>query len=258
MPLTKSAKTRLLDAAVNVIRAKGYTATTVDEVCQAAGVTKGAFFHHFASKEALAVLAARHFAMLAERLFATAPYRRLADPVDRLLGYVKFRKALLRGELPEFTCLLGTMLQEAYQTHPAIREACDKCLSEHVDMLESDIAEALRTHGADGQWSAESLATYMQAVIQGAFVLAKAQNRPAVAAACLDHLHGYIQMLFGHTNKGKQHDGQYDGKPSAGAQRRAHRSGAGIRTGTNSNISPYGSDGSVPHERSTSGDRAGS
>ena len=199
----RSAKTKLLDAATDVIRAKGYSATTVDDICQFAGVTKGAFFHHFESKEELAVSAAREFSSLADRLFATAPYRQLADPVDRLLGYVEFRKSLLQGALPEFTCLLGTMVQEAYRTHPAIREACESGLSEHVAMLEEDIAEALRTYGGDGQWSAESLAIYMQAVIQGAFIIAKAQQGPAVAAACLDHLRRYIQTLFSQPKKRK-------------------------------------------------------
>src|SRR5579863_414705 len=204
MPLRKSqrsAKTKLLDAATDVIRAKGYSGTTVDDICQTAGVTKGAFFHHFESKEELAVSAVQEFSSMSDRLFSTAPYRQLADPVDRLLGYVEFRKALLQGELAEFSCLLGTMVQEAYQTHPAIREACQRALSEHVAMLESDITAALRTYGSDGQWSAESLATHMQAVLQGAFILAKAHNGPAVAAACLDHLRRYIQTLFSRPTK---------------------------------------------------------
>ena len=190
------AKTKLLDAALSVIRGKGYSATTVDDICQTAGVTKGAFFHHFNSKEELGVSAAGHFASMADALFSTAPYRDLPEPVDRLLGYVDFRKAILQGDLPEFTCLLGTMVQEAYETHPVIREACNKHIGEHTAMLEADISDALRKYGIDAKWSAKSLALYTQAVIQGAFILAKAKHNPDVAAGCLDHLRRYLQLLF--------------------------------------------------------------
>jgi hypothetical protein len=34
------------------------------------------------------------------------------DPLDRVLGYMDFRKSILRGEAAEFTCLVGTMVQE--------------------------------------------------------------------------------------------------------------------------------------------------
>jgi TetR/AcrR family transcriptional repressor of nem operon len=194
MPST--VKPRLLDAALWVIRAKGYSGMTVDDLCRAAQVTKGGFFHHFESKEALAIEAAKYFSAKADGLFSQAEYRRLTDPVDRLLGYVEFRKAILTGALPEFTCLLGTMVQETYETHPAIREACLECLGVNVAMVQEDVAEAMRRYEVVGEWSAESLAAYTQAVIQGAFILAKAKGGAGVAADCLDHLHRYLKMLF--------------------------------------------------------------
>src|SRR5579863_6547117 len=94
-------KTKLLNAALDAIRAKGYSATTVDDICHAAGVTKGSFFHHFQTKDELALTAAGHWSQTTERFFADAPYRRLADPLDRLLGYVDFRIGLLQGELAD-------------------------------------------------------------------------------------------------------------------------------------------------------------
>jgi TetR/AcrR family transcriptional regulator, transcriptional repressor for nem operon len=193
-----SAREKLLDAALLVIRSKGYSAATVDDLCHAAGVTKGAFFHHFESKQQLAVAAAGHFASRADRLFASAPYRQLPDPVDRLLAYVDFRRAMLRGELPEFTCLLGTMVQEVYETNPSIREACETHISEHAGTLAADISLAIEQRGLKAEWTAESLGLYMQAVIQGAFVLAKAKHGPEVAGACLEHLRRYLETLFNH------------------------------------------------------------
>jgi TetR/AcrR family transcriptional repressor of nem operon len=189
-------RTRLLDAALAVIRTKGYSATTVDDLCAKAGVTKGGFFHYFRSKEELAVAAAEYFSAQADHLFATAPFHDPADPVERLLAYVNFRKAILLGELPNYTCLVGTMVQEVYETHPAICEACNRCISGHAATLEADIAEAIAARGLHPDWTAESLALYTQAVIQGAFILAKAKHGSQIAADCLDHLRRHLVMLF--------------------------------------------------------------
>src|ERR1700729_1549029 len=115
------ARSKLLDAAFSIIRQKGYAATSVDELCTRAGVTKGAFFHHFPSKDSLAVAAANQWQELSDALFAAAPYHRFDDPLDRILGYLDFRKAMLRGDVAEFSCLAGTIVQEAYETHPDIR-----------------------------------------------------------------------------------------------------------------------------------------
>ena len=199
-------KTKLLDASLLVIRCRGYAATSVDDLCREAGVTKGAFFHHFKSKEDMAVSAAAHFGAMAEGLFSHAAYRSLADPLDRLLGYVDFRKSILRGEVSQFTCLLGTMVQEAYETNPAIRAACDQYISAHAATIEADIAEVMRVRGMAPGWSASSLALYIQSVLQGSFILAKAKHGPQVAADCIDHLRRYLELLFINNKGGLQND----------------------------------------------------
>jgi TetR/AcrR family transcriptional repressor of nem operon len=195
-PASKDARTKLLDAALAIIRTQGYAATSLDDLCRAAGVTKGAFFHHFRSKEDLAVAAAAHFGAMAEGLFAAAGYRTLPDPRSRVLAYLDFRREILQGELPDYTCLLGTMVQEAYATHPAIRAACEREIVAHAATLEGDIAAALAAAGRPVEWTPMSLALYIQTVLQGAFVLAKASGSAQVAADSLGHLRRYLTLLF--------------------------------------------------------------
>ncbi len=196
----RDARSKLLDAALNILRVKGYAATTVDDLCQAAGVTKGAFFHHFPSKEALGVAAADHWASTTGALFEHAPYHAPADPLERVLAYIDFRKTLLAGELGEFTCLVGTLIQETYDTSAAIREACARCLLGHTETLEADIAAAMAARGmAPTDWSARSLAMHTQAVLQGAFILAKATGGADSAADNVGHLRRYVELLFGHS-----------------------------------------------------------
>jgi len=196
-----SAKDKILEAALSVIRSKGYAATTVDDLCAAAGVTKGAFFHHFKSKEDLAIAAADHWSEKTGGLFADAPYHKHADPLDRVLGYIEFRKALVRGDLPEFTCLVGTMVQETYDSNPAIRDACARSITSHAAKVEADIREAIAKYRISPPWTATSLALYTQAVLQGAFIIAKAKGNAKDAAACVDHLRRYVELLFNRPQK---------------------------------------------------------
>jgi TetR/AcrR family transcriptional repressor of nem operon len=201
--LAKSgAQQKLLDAALSLIREKGYSSTSVDELCAQAGVSKGAFFHHFKSKDALAVAAAKHWSEITGAFFETAPYHKHSDPLDRVLGYLDFRRAILKGDIAEFTCLVGTMVQEIYSTNPDIRDACEASISGHAAKVEADIAEAMKRYRIGAPWTAESLALHTQAVLQGAFIMAKAKGSAAIAAASIDHLHRYIELLF-HTTRRK-------------------------------------------------------
>lgn len=190
------ARARLLDAAVSVIRTRGYDATSVEELCAAAGVSKGAFFHHFRSKEDLGTAAAAHFLAWLEALFARTGWRDHADPLDRVLAYIDVRTAILRGEIPHFTCLLGMMVQEVYATHPALRAACETGIRRHLAPLQAEIEAAMAARGVTG-FTAESLALHIMAVIQGGFVLAKAAGGPAPAIESVRHLRRYVELLFG-------------------------------------------------------------
>ncbi len=189
------ARTRLLDAARDIVRQQGFAATSVDQLCRAAGVTKGAFFHHFPSKQALGVAAARHWSETTGALFAQAPDHGHPDPLDRVLAYDDFRRAIIAGRVQEFTCLVGTMTSEVYQAHPAIRAACAEAIFGHAATLEADIAEAMAARGVRGI-TAASLAAHIQVVLQGAFVLAKAADDPAPAIDSVDHLKRYLLLLF--------------------------------------------------------------
>lgn len=189
-------RTRLLDAAIQLVRQKGYAATSVDNLCEVASVTKGAFFHHFASKEALAVAAVERWVTRTRGFFAGAEYRHLDDPLDRVLAYVRLRRDMVQGDFPEFTCFAGTLVQETFGSHDAIRDACGDSITSHAATLIADLEAARQQRVPDATWSAASLALHTQAVIQGAFVVAKATHDPRHAVESIEHLEHYLRLLF--------------------------------------------------------------
>jgi TetR/AcrR family transcriptional repressor of nem operon len=99
-----------------------------------------------------------HWDEFTTRFFDFAPYHEPVDPRDRLLAYVDFRKAILTGELLEFSCFAGTIVQEAYCTHPDISSACARNITAHAKILEGDVEAAMRRSDVRNEWSAEILA----------------------------------------------------------------------------------------------------
>jgi TetR/AcrR family transcriptional repressor of nem operon len=193
-------RTRLLHAALRLVRRQGWAATSVDALCAEAGVTKGSFFHHFRSKEALGVAAAALWGETSAALFAAAPYHDAATPVARVLAYVDFRAALLAEDLGACTCFAGTLVQETWASHPALRDACGTVIAAHAATLEADLAAA-RPEGAD--WDPASVARFTQTVLQGAFVMAKASGSAETTGSAetireqVGHLRRYLGMLLG-------------------------------------------------------------
>ena len=168
---TENARSKLLDAAIALVRQQGFSATTVDQLCGMAGVTKGAFFHHFASKDALGAAAAEHWTATSSALFMEADFNRHDDPLDRSLGYLDFRDA-------------------AYQS-----------IAGHSDRLAEDLDQSIAKYGAPEGVTGLSLGLYTQAVLQGAFILAKGQGNAEPVHDAIAHLRRYILMLFGRTDR---------------------------------------------------------
>ena len=197
-PAPVTARDKLLEAGIKLVRQQGFAGTSVDQLCGAAGVTKGAFFHHFASKEALGVALADYWSSSTGEFFAAAPYHHHPDPAQRVLGYIDLRTELIGGPAESFSCVAGTMVQEAFLSSDLIRAACNSSILGNAAALEDDLAAALAQSGATGV-TAASLARHIQAVIQGAFVLAKAEGKDGAAAAAREHLlhlRRYFEMLF--------------------------------------------------------------
>jgi TetR/AcrR family transcriptional repressor of nem operon len=188
---------KLLAAAQELMLSQGYTATSVDDVCQAAGVTKGSFFHYFEGKEHLGMLVAERFFAGRRELFRSAPFHGKKDPLDRVLGCVDFLIEMSRSPQAAKGCLLGTFAQELSATHPKIREVCQGCFDAQAEGLKRDLDEAKGKYAPRARWSTQSLAEHLIAVLQGSIILAKVKQDPRMIEHSLTHFREYICHVFG-------------------------------------------------------------
>lgn len=190
-------KRHLLDAGITLMRRKGFNATSVDEICLEAEVTKGAFFHYFKSKEDLAKAALLWFQENRTASFAEAPFRKLADPLDRLYARLDYAKeSYCDPNHRTKGCLFGMFAQEISFINPALRSLClDAFLANAAD-LEKDLAEAKAIHAPHAAFNPKNVAMFYISIVQGSLILAKASESNAVFVENIEQFRTYLQSLF--------------------------------------------------------------
>lgn len=201
-------KRKLVDAGIALMRTSGFNATTVDDICSSAGVTKGGFFHYFKSKDELAKTALEWFREGKAAEFAQASFRKLADPLDRVLGRLDYVQESYGGPSQVTKgCLIGMFAQELSSTNAALREAAQEAFLRTAADIEKDLTEAKALHAPNADFDPKKLSIFYVSIIQGGLIMAKAATSNAVLMDNIDQFRSHIQNLFGRTARSKVEQG---------------------------------------------------
>ena len=190
-------RTDLLNAAMRSMLAKGYNGTTVDEICKAAGVTKGSFFYYFASKEDLGKALLPHFLQMMGQLLAQGKHRQVTDPLQRIYTYCDDIVSMLAHPDVPKSCLIGNFSQELAPTQPAFGEICNSCFTQWAQQLQQELDQACELYPPQVAFTTYSVAEHFLATLEGALILAKAQQDLNVVQQNLTHFKRYLELLFG-------------------------------------------------------------
>ena len=190
-------KRKLLDASVKLMRSKGFNATTVDDICRAAGVTKGGFFHYFQSKQDIAKAAVDRFREIRRLALEQAPFRKLADPLERVYGRLNFIKnELLESVQVTGGCLVGMFAQEMAFTNPELRAACQDSFLHLAQDFEKDLAAAKAHYSPAADFDPKGLAILFVATYQGSVLMAKTAGNNALVGQNFDQFARLLAGLF--------------------------------------------------------------
>ena len=192
---------RILDAAQRLFIDNGYSATSVDEVIAASASSKGAFFHHFESKQALAeALVDRYvagdLAMLDAGLAAAAQAG--DDPVSQAVAFVRFYEDNADEIMAGTTgCLYTTVLAESQLiqagTSGPIAKAVAVWRDRFADVLRDAFAERPH-HRAD--IDIDALSDHLFVTFEGAFLLARTAGDPGHMRSQLRTMRVLLEALF--------------------------------------------------------------
>ena len=196
-PRTEESETRtkLLDAAEELMLTRGYVAASVDGICSAAGLTKGSFFHYFKNKEELGKVLLRRFAERQSAAFAGA-CSEIEDPLERV--YCMVDCAIQGSRSPDMKgCLIGTFAQEISETHPELREICHASFEGFAASVGRDLVAAKERHAPDADFDAQGLGAYFLSIAQGSMLMLKTHSEPATMERNLLHFREYLRTLYG-------------------------------------------------------------
>jgi TetR/AcrR family transcriptional repressor of nem operon len=168
----------LIEAMRRVALSKGFPGTTVDEICERAGVAKGSFYYHFQGKDDLGAAALSAYFEDLMAALAGGEWGGVADPVERLGAFIAHVADVCAGPVMEHGCLMGSFALDLSESSPQIRQQLSTMFSTLRHVVAGLIAEAARHRGRD--LDAERLANQFLALIEGSIVLAKAHDDPAI------------------------------------------------------------------------------
>jgi TetR/AcrR family transcriptional repressor of nem operon len=193
-------RTRIMDAAESLILDQGFAATSVDAMVKGAGVTKGAFFHHFRSKTELGHALVERWAELDEGYLAGNLERaeRLSrDAYQQLLifvGLFEERMAALEGPYPG--CLLASVVHEAELFDAATHARVRRSVEVWRERVLSKLREVAETRPPRLEVDLGAVADQLWSTFEGAFILSKTVGSAGAIAAQLRQYRNYLELLF--------------------------------------------------------------
>jgi TetR/AcrR family transcriptional repressor of nem operon len=197
----QATRERILDSAQELVLARGFAGTSLDEVLTAAGVTKGGFFHHFHSKADLGTALVDRYAradLAALAALWDQADRLSRDPLQRVLLFLGlFAESIdaLAGENPG--CLYVSFVYERQLGDDSARGMIENAVLTWRRRLRERLDEAARKYPPRIPVDLDAVADLVFTTNEGAYVLARATGQPQLLRDQILQVRNYMELLFG-------------------------------------------------------------
>jgi TetR/AcrR family transcriptional repressor of nem operon len=178
------ARERLLEAASVLMHSRGYEATGVAELCEAAGAPKGSFYYWWPSKQALAIAMLDRQWKLAQEHVVRPAFAAGVPIAEQLAHYAERLTAVLRDEVERTSsvngCPFGNLVVELATRDEIVRDRAEEILAAIRGVFATAITAAQEAGELAADLDADDRAEALLVHLEGLFVIAKARNDPSL------------------------------------------------------------------------------
>jgi TetR/AcrR family transcriptional repressor of nem operon len=198
-PASTGTRENILKVANDLVLSQGYAATSLDQILEKAGVTKGAFFYYFKSKAELAEALIERYAQMDQALMTDmfAQAEKLSrDPLQQIQILMGLFEQMFENAVEPPGCLLASYIyQSALHTEPILKTLRGVLLAWR-QAIEAKLREAAAKYPPKDEVDFEALADLATTMLEGAFVLGRTFGDPKLVARQLRQYRNYLDLLF--------------------------------------------------------------
>lgn len=194
--MSKSARTKqfIITQTAPIFNAKGFAGTSMSDLTEATGLTKGSIYGNFENKDAVALAA---FDYNFEQIFLHLRNKMDARPktIDKLLVYPETYRGFLNLPILKAGCPILNTATEADDTHPMLKIKAQNALSFWKKAVEKTIQTGIETHEIKASVNPGEFSVVLMSLIEGAVMQAKVTDKSDVLHVTMDFLEKMILDL---------------------------------------------------------------
>jgi AcrR family transcriptional regulator len=200
--LTKGEQTRqkIMDLAEEAVLAKGYAATSIDELIAAAGITKSGFFYHFKDKNELAQALIRRYIERDDEIYDELFLKAEELTEDPLHAYLIFLKLLsdVFGDLPNGHpgCLVAVSCYQEQLFNAEVRALNQKAILAWRIRFRRRLDAIVEKYPPKIEINLDALADMMSVVADGGIVSSKALKEPGILKNQILLYRQFVRLVF--------------------------------------------------------------
>jgi TetR/AcrR family transcriptional repressor of nem operon len=192
-------KNKILAESKELVFEKGFAGTSIDQILDRTGITKGAFFYHFKTKSALAKALIEEFAQddmghMEAALKKTEDLK--GDPLERLLQFVQEFIDLMSDLSSPPSCLYASYTYEPDQFDKEVLDIVEEAILKWKETFKTLLGAVLQEYNLKMDTNIDELANNFFVTFEGSYIISRALNDPSVIAKQLQLLKNHFQLLF--------------------------------------------------------------